>query len=498
MSSEEISSQSFTLNNLSQCTLGLHTQVPSYKSSFCDLVQSTAPNISDFQMADNMSDKMSDTSSDKMSVRNLLITPPSTAEQPASHSFKNNDPNQEVPLVTQRLATGKLSACHFSDDNDSYEAKPLFSDESAIEKMSAFHSSDNVNGSKQEEPFVKEPPMWHKLAEADPQIHKDVEECKRAMSNINDDDIDAAYTLLQLSRQDLSMAANNDYMVTNGSTSDPTNTTEESSGNESSSSPASSSSGTIKIKLRFTSPKSQVAAATQSETYAPAKRRAKKPASRARVSSKRKREVNDDTSSVANKEPKRTAFDFVDNSKQFPECFAQTVKAFLNSKSENSSDFDAFDECHKLCPSEWTGYNAQEHAIAMRLGLTEATYKCQKYRFFVGAAMLSEQNLRLEKRKAVNGKDDKTNFINLNKTQLQIWGNIDANKLSIIFTHFQGFGWAPNMVVKGPGKEGRIMNSRYHSFYPADLRKALLNELKAFEATRVPDVSRRIVLAAQD
>ena len=130
-------------------------------------------------------------------------------------------------------------------------------------------------------------------------------------------------------------------------------------------------------------------------------------------------------------------------------------------------------------------------ALAEELKFTEEQYKTQKYRVFLAAAMLTEQNIRMEQHKAAGKKVD-MNPLNLNKTQVQLYNNVDVNKSSKLFTKFRDFGWIPDSIIIGTDKK-KSVNPVYKTMFPAEKRKALLDELMAFEATKVMDEKKRVV-----
>ena len=209
---------------------------------------------------------------------------------------------------------------------------------------------------------------------------------------------------------------------------------------------------------------------------------------------KRKRDTDDDASPVSHKSAKRTAFDFNNNNEGSPGRFAQAVKHFLNEKSSDPSDFNAFADGKSLCPSDGpaSDKHKEEMALAKELLFTEAQYKTQKYRFFLAAAMLTEQNIRLERYRAA-GQKVHMSPLNLNKTQIQLYNNVDVNKSSKLFTKFKDFGWIPDNVDKK-----KKLNTDYETMFPEEKRKALLDELVVFEATKVTDEKKRVVQRSMD
>ena len=215
-------------------------------------------------------------------------------------------------------------------------------------------------------------------------------------------------------------------------------------------------------------------------------------------SRKRKRDTTDASSPISTKAAKRTAFDFNNNAEGPPGRFAQAVKHFLNEKSSNASDYAAFADGRGLCPSDGPGSEKykEEMALAEELKFTEGPYKTQKYRSFLAAAMLTEQNIRMEQHKAAGKKVD-MNPLNLNKTQMQLYNNVDVNKSSKLFTKFRDFGWIPDSIIVGTDKK-KSVNPVYKTMFPAEKRKALLDELMAFEATKVTDEKKRVVKPSLD
>ena len=62
-----------------------------------------------------------------------------------------------------------------------------------------------------------------------------------------------------------------------------------------------------------------------------------------------------------------------------------------------------------------------------------------------------------------------------------------------MYDEFKRFGWVPDMIIPGANKTKRV-NPVYSTMYPAATRKALLDALKAFEATKYTDSARCVVL----
>ena len=218
------------------------------------------------------------------------------------------------------------------------------------------------------------------------------------------------------------------------------------------------------------------------------------------VNRKRKRAVavvddaDEEASQPAKKETKRAAFDFNDTTEGPPGRFAQAVKHLLNERSADNSDFKSFNDGLSLCPAGTEDTQTKETSFAKELNLTPEQYKVVKFRFFLAAAMLTEVNLRIEQHKAA-GNTIKTNLLNFNKTQVQLWNNIDVNKGSKVYIKFKEFGWIPEMLLQ-QGKKTKVVNPVYKTLYPAETRKALLDKLMAFEARTYTDVTKRVVLSS--
>ena len=226
------------------------------------------------------------------------------------------------------------------------------------------------------------------------------------------------------------------------------------------------------------------------------------PATVASTSANRKRkravavvdDADEEAAQPAKKETKRAAFDFNDTTEGPPGRFAQAVKHCLNERSNDNSDFKAFTDGLSLCPAGNEGTQTKETSFMKELNLTPEQYKVVKFRFFLASAMLTEVNLRIEQHKAA-GNNIKTNLLNFNKTQVQLWNNIDVNKGSKVYIKFKEFGWIPEMLIP-QGKKTKVVNPVYKTLYPAETRKALVDKLMAFEARTYTDVTKRVVLSS--
>ena len=244
----------------------------------------------------------------------------------------------------------------------------------------------------------------------------------------------------------------------------------------------------LKIKLTMSPPTSQASTGTNSDAETPAPAPVK-------AAGKRKREASDDSSPRANKESKRVAFDFNTTHEGVPGRFAQVVKAFLNERSADQDDYLPFDDGRQLAPADGEGsaHYDDEKKLAAAQNFSPDQYKTQKYRFFLAAAMITEQNLRFEQHIAAGRTVKMKSILNLNKTQAQLYNNVDVNKSSKMYDEFKRFGWVPDMIIPGANKTKRV-NPVYSTMYPAATRKALLDALKAFEATKYTDSARCVVL----
>ncbi|KAK7902590.1 hypothetical protein LTR67_002236 [Exophiala xenobiotica] len=83
-----------------------------------------------------------------------------------------------------------------------------------------------------------------------------------------------------------------------------------------------------------------------------------------------------------------------------------------------------------------TGLHSQETWLCRQLNITGKVYRCQKARVFLGMAVFAEYN-----RQQCRTHPDKPQFLNMGRAQSQLFGNIDANKLSAMHVAFTAWGW---------------------------------------------------------
>ncbi|KAK5462870.1 hypothetical protein LTS15_002582 [Exophiala xenobiotica] len=83
-----------------------------------------------------------------------------------------------------------------------------------------------------------------------------------------------------------------------------------------------------------------------------------------------------------------------------------------------------------------TGLHPQEIWLCRQLNITDKVYRCQKARVFLGMALFAEYN-----RQQCRTHPDKPQFLNMGRAQSQLFGNIDANKLSAMHVAFTAWGW---------------------------------------------------------
>lgn len=104
------------------------------------------------------------------------------------------------------------------------------------------------------------------------------------------------------------------------------------------------------------------------------------------------------------------------------------------------------------------------------------TYRCQKYRLFLGLAFYTEFNRR---KFSLHKGPGKFKVYNASKAQAQYFGNVDANKTSSMMAAFEHWGW---VVPMSAGSSDHFSPpSKYFKLFPQELRNRLMDEVARAE-----------------
>lgn len=182
------------------------------------------------------------------------------------------------------------------------------------------------------------------------------------------------------------------------------------------------------------------------------------------------------------------------------ETFGRHIKLTFNARSEGKRDYESFSDAvlpdnhpglilpeldckDPLDPSKQsqslgdvpTCLHPQEVRLCNRVGMAYNEYQCQKARFFLGLAIWTEHN-----RQAIEDGNPKLVFT-VGKSTAQYFGNIDVNKISAMYEHFEAWGWVSDMMVKDDNNNPKVSDD-YLNRFPTTHRQKLMNEVAAFEA----------------
>ena len=122
-----------------------------------------------------------------------------------------------------------------------------------------------------------------------------------------------------------------------------------------------------------------------------------------------------------------------------------------------------------------TGLHPEEIWVCQQLAITGDVYRCQKAQIFLGMAVFTEYNHRLRQNKI-----EKSHFLRMGKAQFQLFGSIDANKLSALFDAFTAWGWV------GEAKQTWKSTDALCERFPAAHRRQLVQEVFAWERRNLP------------
>ncbi|OAP64765.1 hypothetical protein AYL99_00737 [Fonsecaea erecta] len=178
------------------------------------------------------------------------------------------------------------------------------------------------------------------------------------------------------------------------------------------------------------------------------------------------------------------------------ESLCRNIKDTLNRRSEDKINFKAFQDAISppngpdihLAPCEFTaeelkdirelqdigdctGLHPEEIRLCKLLAMSADLYKCQKARCFIGLALFVEYNLE-----KLTENNPKFKVLNVGKAQFQLFGNVDVNKISKMYTTFKKWGWVEDMTQQS-------IPQSYIDRFPQAHRLALKNEVAEYEAT---------------
>ncbi|KIW92504.1 uncharacterized protein Z519_06351 [Cladophialophora bantiana CBS 173.52] len=178
------------------------------------------------------------------------------------------------------------------------------------------------------------------------------------------------------------------------------------------------------------------------------------------------------------------------------ESLCRNIKDTLNRRSEDKVNYEAFKDAMlpengpsvHLSPCEFTaeelkdirelqdigdctGLHPEEVKLCKVLAMSSDLYKCQKARCFLGLALFVEYNLE-----KLGENNPKFKVLNVGKAQFQLFGNVDVNKLSKMYTTFKKWGWVEDMTQQNIPKS-------YIDRFPQTYRLALRDEVAEYEAT---------------
>ncbi|KIX94102.1 uncharacterized protein Z520_10128 [Fonsecaea multimorphosa CBS 102226] len=178
------------------------------------------------------------------------------------------------------------------------------------------------------------------------------------------------------------------------------------------------------------------------------------------------------------------------------ESLCRNIKDTLNKRSQDKNNFEAFKDAImpengpeiSLSPCDFTaeelkdirelqdigdctGLHPEEIKLCKLLAMTSDLYKCQKARCFIGLALFVEYNLE-----KLGENNPKFKALNVGKAQFQLFGNVDVNKLSKVYTTFKKWGWVEDMTQQS-------IPQSYLDRFPQTHRLALRNEVAEYEAT---------------
>ncbi|KIW79693.1 hypothetical protein Z517_06307 [Fonsecaea pedrosoi CBS 271.37] len=177
------------------------------------------------------------------------------------------------------------------------------------------------------------------------------------------------------------------------------------------------------------------------------------------------------------------------------ESLCRNVKDTLNRRSEDKNNYEAFNDA--ILPEngpeidlprcdftaeelkdirelqdigDRTGLHPEEVKLCKLLAMSSDLYKCQKARCFIGLALFVEYNLE-----KLGEDNPKFKVLNVGKAQFQLFGNVDVNKLSKMYTTFKKWGWVEDMTQQN-------IPQSYIDRFPQAHRLALRNEVAEYEA----------------
>ncbi len=122
-----------------------------------------------------------------------------------------------------------------------------------------------------------------------------------------------------------------------------------------------------------------------------------------------------------------------------------------------------------------TGLHPEEIWVCQQLAITGDVYRCQKAQIFLGLALFTEYNHQLHQKQI-----EKPSFLRMGKAQFQLFGSIDANKLSALFDAFTAWGWV------GEAKQTWKSTETLCERFPEAHRRKLVQEVFDWERRTLP------------